>query len=263
MLGFHKDGLRITTAVRLFKLLVRPLLEYGAQFLPYNNTQIAELETFQCSALRTLMGLFPNVKAETVRLLSGVEPIACRMASLKVKCFHRLVTSEKPLFKNLLKHQLNNLQLVRCFEIKKKHKVSEWVKICLDSFGGVVSNIFSRHGIFEDFKNNSDLSRSEFSSKVKRIFRKHYFDLDLSAFDSTVQGDLFKKVCLPVLRASKPYSGVAINPVVFKNATRANRTAFLQALSGAHFAKEKLLRKHPRRKCAHSVRLPPGHWRIF
>ena len=35
--GFHKDGLRMETAVRMYKLLVRPILEYGAQVLIYRN----------------------------------------------------------------------------------------------------------------------------------------------------------------------------------------------------------------------------------
>ena len=33
--GFHIDGLRLSTAVRLYKLLVRPILEYCAQILTY------------------------------------------------------------------------------------------------------------------------------------------------------------------------------------------------------------------------------------
>ena len=35
--GFHKDGLRPQTAIRLYKVLVRPLLEYGAQVLSYRR----------------------------------------------------------------------------------------------------------------------------------------------------------------------------------------------------------------------------------
>ena len=83
-------------------------------------------------------------------------------------------------------------------------------------------DIFTKIGILEDFRKTSNLSRSKFSSKVKRVFRKFYFDKDLSAFDSTVQGNLFKKACLPALRASLPYSGIAVSPVVFKKASRAH-----------------------------------------
>ena len=35
--GFHKDGLRPETALKLYKLLIRPILEYGAQVLIYDH----------------------------------------------------------------------------------------------------------------------------------------------------------------------------------------------------------------------------------
>ena len=35
--GFHKDALRPETALKLYKLLIRPILEYGAQVLIYDH----------------------------------------------------------------------------------------------------------------------------------------------------------------------------------------------------------------------------------
>ena len=35
--GFHRDGLRTETAIKLYKLMVRPILEYGSQVLTYQN----------------------------------------------------------------------------------------------------------------------------------------------------------------------------------------------------------------------------------
>ena len=34
-IGFSRDGLRPETALKLYKLLIRPILEYGAQVLIY------------------------------------------------------------------------------------------------------------------------------------------------------------------------------------------------------------------------------------
>ena len=39
--GFHMDGLRTETSVRMYKVLVRPILEYGAQVLIYRNYFLA------------------------------------------------------------------------------------------------------------------------------------------------------------------------------------------------------------------------------
>ena len=35
--GFHADGLRLASAIRLYKLFVRPILEYCAQTLTYTR----------------------------------------------------------------------------------------------------------------------------------------------------------------------------------------------------------------------------------
>ena len=35
--GFHRDGLRPKTAIKLYKLMVRPILEYGSQVLTYRK----------------------------------------------------------------------------------------------------------------------------------------------------------------------------------------------------------------------------------
>ena len=63
--GFHEDGLRISTAIRLYKLIIRPLLEYCAQSLFYTrynkaaqstvaNDLAKELEHFQTQTLKPL-----------------------------------------------------------------------------------------------------------------------------------------------------------------------------------------------------------------
>ena len=70
--GFHMDGLRTETSVRMYKLLVRPILEYGAQVLIYRNYFLAsnskksidiveltahakKLENFQTQSLKRLL----------------------------------------------------------------------------------------------------------------------------------------------------------------------------------------------------------------
>ena len=44
LLGMHMDGLRPKTAVRLYKSLVRPILEFGAQVVSKSKKQMRELE---------------------------------------------------------------------------------------------------------------------------------------------------------------------------------------------------------------------------
>ena len=68
-MGFHADGLRIETSIRMYKLLVRPILEYCAQVLIYRNYYLSptkaqakrvkdftnKFEQFQIQALKRLL----------------------------------------------------------------------------------------------------------------------------------------------------------------------------------------------------------------
>ena len=94
LLGMHMDGLRPKTAVRLYKSLVRPILEFGAQVVSKSKKQIREMEIVQNNALRRLLGLHRNVKPEIVRLLAGVETLESRFNQLKITYFHKLRTSD-------------------------------------------------------------------------------------------------------------------------------------------------------------------------
>ena len=64
--GFREDGLSLEPAIRLYKLLVRPILEYGAQILTYirysEQTQlegstkfVKHIEHFQTQTLKKLI----------------------------------------------------------------------------------------------------------------------------------------------------------------------------------------------------------------
>ena len=71
--GFHNDGLRPGTALKLYTLLIRPILEYGAQVRIYDHYYlkskfvktasldrqadfVKQLEKFQTTALKYLLG---------------------------------------------------------------------------------------------------------------------------------------------------------------------------------------------------------------
>ena len=111
-LGFHADGLRIETAIRMYKLLVRPLLEYGAQVLIYRNYYLPsadghtdsqfsttdythKLEHFQTQALKRLLNCPKHISPSLVRLFAGVDSLACRFDLLKLRFFWKLSHSPR------------------------------------------------------------------------------------------------------------------------------------------------------------------------
>jgi len=88
--GFASDGLRPLTAVRLFKSIVRPVLEFGAQFASFSKTQMCKLENFQYTALRTLFGLSRSVSRPMVRTFAGIQSLRSRYKILKLNYFERI-----------------------------------------------------------------------------------------------------------------------------------------------------------------------------
>ena len=258
LLGFHKDGLCISTGVKLYKLLIRPLLEFGAQIVSYKKTLLYVLEKFQTKALKSLMGLHSCVKSETVRLLAGVEPLSARFAILKLKYFHKLRLGDQSeyLYK-ITKHHLNNTRFILNSGIVDD-EFSESFLASVENFGGELWELLSAYEIPHEFQISSDQNFNEFSSFVKRKVLDLHYEKDLSAFDGNVtQSFVFKKAAMPMLRETKPYPNIFVNSVLFSGQNRVSRTTLLRCLSGAHFASENFCLEFKRqnqkshKKCSH------------
>ena len=105
-LGFHRDGLRPLTSIRMYKTLVRPTLEYAAQVLSYKHYYFTErktvnviespdmikmLEKFQNRTLKKLVSSPRNTPPAAVRVLSGTMAISARIDILKLRYFWKLM----------------------------------------------------------------------------------------------------------------------------------------------------------------------------
>ena len=97
-LGFSKNGFRIKSSVTLYKLQVRPLLEFCAQSLTYAlysqplQPNVAsgfakKLEHLQTQILKTLINCPRSTSPAIVRLFCGIEPLECRLELLKLRYF--------------------------------------------------------------------------------------------------------------------------------------------------------------------------------
>ena len=109
-LGFKCDGLRpVTCIIKMFKVLVRPILEYAAQVISYrkyNNPRknkdsqpdrgsgepkisnlVKHVEAFQNKVLKKLIPSPISTPPAVLRILSGIVPIAGRIDILKLPFF--------------------------------------------------------------------------------------------------------------------------------------------------------------------------------
>ena len=91
-LGFSSNGFRVETVIRLYKLQVRPLLEFCAQALHYGRYSqpshsdgfAKTLEHHQTQLLKTLINSPRSTSPSIVRLFCGIEPLTCRLEILKL-----------------------------------------------------------------------------------------------------------------------------------------------------------------------------------
>ena len=120
-LGYHQDGLRPQTAIRMYKTLVRPLLEYGAQVISYRRHFLnsikspasvdeptffmKEIEHLQTKALKSLLQCPRNIPPSIIRLFTGVEPMACRIEMLKLRYYWRKTHAPQSIPKTIIFHR--------------------------------------------------------------------------------------------------------------------------------------------------------------
>ena len=103
--GFQSDGLRPETTIRLYKVLVRPILEYASQVLSFKHYyftdrksdkieeptgMIMRLERLQNKILKSLVPCPKKTPPAMIRLLTGTMPMSGRIDMLKLRYFWRL-----------------------------------------------------------------------------------------------------------------------------------------------------------------------------
>ena len=99
--GFHDDGLRLYTAIKMYKLIIRPVLEYCSQTLSYGRyskpLNLAKTLRF-CKRTRTNTNWDfeePNILSRfkpsaLVRLFCGVD-LACWLEMLELSYFWKII----------------------------------------------------------------------------------------------------------------------------------------------------------------------------
>ena len=119
--GFHEDGLRLKTAIRLYKIVIRPILEYCGQTLSYSryrqqsrgaepNGFARELEHLQTQILKNIINCPRSTSPSIVRLFCCVEPLMCRFEMLKLRYFWKtLKCSTDSITHKVLKYRKENL----------------------------------------------------------------------------------------------------------------------------------------------------------
>jgi len=222
-LGLSKDGLRLPTAIRLYKLLIRPIMEYAAPILSYSKSQLLKYERFQLKCLKTLIGLqhFGTLSAG-VRLLAGVEPMKSRFDFLKIKYFHklRMMGHDRIVYK-VFRHRFDDPKLGCLADVKE----------------ALVDN-----GIEHEYRFKSTQDLLHFSKFIKLKILTNSYKRDAEELSKSSSARIFNQLLFPAgsyLKA-KPQSFCVGKHIPYPDdwekafEERKSRTGFLQALLGKH-----------------------------
>ena len=103
-IGLDKDGLRATTAIKIYKTLVRPLIDYAAQVLHFNKQTMAALEKEQIQFIKRALGLEIYTSSGAALIVSGIIKIEARVAQLKLKYWNRIKAKPNEIIQSILEH---------------------------------------------------------------------------------------------------------------------------------------------------------------
>ena len=222
-LGMCKDGLKLTTATKLYKLLVRPVMEYAAPILSYTKSQLQKYEQCQLKCLKSLIGLQKHgTLGAAVRLLAGIEPMKSRFDFLKLNYFQKIRLMEQ------------NRLVQRVFKLRFGRAPTGLTNEALE--------IMTEQDILHEFKHTSTQEQGLFSRFIKNTILMNSYKRDNTALSQSTSGKLFFQLHFPTesyLKAKPQTFRARINTPFLKDYGKAieerkSRTGFLQALLGRH-----------------------------
>ena len=222
-LGARKDGLRPKTALRLYFSLVRPILEYAAPVLVFGKSHMDKLEALQLGIVKRMLGLRDNTKNESVRVISGVEPIAVRLGFLKLKHQYRI-----------LKKPGNSLVKKVYLEVKKQPRREGFHREC--------EELRDRFGV--PLPDDTETPLCAYGRGLKAAMYRQAFQEDLAAVRASGQASVLASL-FPPESSYFSYRPLDLMVRVLDGQERAVRTAFLQNLAGTSF-----LANRYRKSCA-------------
>ena len=179
-LGFVKDGLRPIMCIEMYKVLIRPILEYAAQIISFRHYYftsdkdsgedvfISMLEKFQNRVLKRIIPCPRSTPPALIRLFTGVEPMITRIYTLKLRYFWKL------------SHAQSGDSLAQQIYQYKRASFKE------DDVGFVreIYSICKKQGNFDVWEGLCSRKENPFK-KIRRIVERHHFDLDLKKAYST------------------------------------------------------------------------------
>jgi hypothetical protein len=216
IIGFNKDSWDASAKVDVYKLFVRPLMEYGMQISSYKKEMLEMFDRVQMMALRIANGVPWNTSKLALKRLMCLESMECRQQILNAKYLCRMESNNDlsiPAFKLFKRVKVDSkslayewshfnpiyIRLNSINDVKKRHaeiKVIRYENVVLDKGGN--TNVSSAIFVDRNLKHSNLLKwkGTEDSTFKKELIRWRLGRIASHQTCGNCQGELSRKHAL-------------------------------------------------------------------
>jgi len=195
--GFRRGHMNAEQCVKIWKGLIRPILEYGLEVISGDKKSMQQLETVQHKMGCAILGLPTSASATYVRCELGLVTIATRQDDLRLRWRRRLATSKE----NRILHKI---WVKRCEQVREMRKVTVKQSICAK-----LKEVMIRHG-FEDEWNDpklvTEITQGGWEKRIEKAMEEHEGNIIESRKEENrvKLGEQMERVITPIA-GFKPY----------------------------------------------------------
>ena len=164
--GFRRGHMKAENCVKIWKGLIRPILEYGLEVISGPKATMKKLETVQHKMGCAILGLPTSTSATYVRSELGLVAITTRQDDLRLRWWRRLATSKE----NRLLHKIWKMRCEQVREMRGPQSRGR-LSLCVN-----LKTVLMKHG-FEDEWNNpmrvTEISQEEWERKIESTMKEH------------------------------------------------------------------------------------------
>lgn len=161
--GFRRGHMKAEQCVKIWKGLIRPILEYGLEVISGPKATMKKLETVQHKMGCAILGLPTSTSATYVRSELGLVQIATRQDDLRLRWWRRLAVSKQN--RLLYKIWMKRCEQVR--EMRTRGRLSICVKL---------KEVLLKHGFENEWMDPmsvTDISLQQWEKRVEDAMKEH------------------------------------------------------------------------------------------
>lgn len=160
--GFNKNGWCPSAKINVFKLFIRPLMEYGMQVHLYDQKSMELFEKSQQLGLRIAFGVPWNTSKTALKRLSCLESMKCRNETLNAKFATELFQRSDTSLPAFLMIQ-NQIHVSKSIAAKWKKRNKNYHRFVQSDYGGLKQLIKT---IRYENVSQDDLGRTQVSDAI-------------------------------------------------------------------------------------------------